>query len=199
MVFDRKKYMKKYNATKKAKEGRKKYCKKWRIENKKKVNKYAREWKNKHRKQINKHVKEYRKQNKKRIRKYNKGYTNKNNKDNKEYINKYGKKNRKKINKRRRERGLNIIYSRKRRAKINSIIEDFSNKEWLAKLEATKGFCPKCGKYIGIAHLTLDHIYPVSRAYKDYKRTGIKGVYTIDDVQPLCRSCNTRKGAKIDK
>ena len=78
------------------------------------------------------------------------------------------------------------------------IIEDFSNKEWVDKLEASKGFCLRCKKYIGIAHLTLDHIYPVSLAYQDFLKTGIKRVYTINDIQPLCSSCNSSKGAKIE-
>ena len=80
---------------------------------------------------------------------------------------------------------------------MDKIIEDFSNKEWLAKLEVTKGVCLDCDNYIGVAHLTLDHIYPVSRAYKDFLKTGIKRIYTINDVQPLCKSCNSSKGDKI--
>ena len=84
-----------------------------------------------------------------------------------------------------------------RRARENKIIEDFSNSEWLDKLKSTNGICPICNCYMGIAHLHLDHIYPVSKAYKDFLKTGVKRVYTIHDVQPMCKSCNSRKGDRI--
>ena len=82
----------------------------------------------------------------------------------------------------------------KRRDVENSVIEDFSNKEWLEKLEETKGVCPACKIYVGMAKLTLDHSYPVSLAKKDFEITGIQRIYTINDVRPLCMSCNCRKG-----
>ena len=74
-----------------------------------------------------------------------------------------------------------------RRLKKLQLIEDFSNKEWLAKLATTKGFCPKCNIYVGIHKLTLDHIIPISRVPVGF-------VYTIDEVQPLCLRCNCKKG-----
>ena len=79
---------------------------------------------------------------------------------------------------------------RKRRARENNIIEDFSNAEWLQALKNTFGICPCCNKYVGIAHLTLDHVTPISKAEQGK-------VYTIKDVQPLCRSCNSKKKDKI--
>jgi 5-methylcytosine-specific restriction endonuclease McrA len=57
----------------------------------------------------------------------------------------------------------------------------------------TNGICPSCQKDIGINKLTIDHIYPLSLANEDFKITGIKRIYTIDDVQPLCFSCNASK------
>jgi len=80
---------------------------------------------------------------------------------------------------------------RKRRAIKENIIETFSNEEWLQKLKDTFGVCPKCNKYVGIAHLTLDHIKPISKAKQGQ-------IYTIDDVQPLCHSCNSRKGNRVE-
>ncbi len=85
----------------------------------------------------------------------------------------------------------------KRRAIENNIIETFTNKEWLEKLEKTKGFCPECKKWFGVARLTLDHIYPISKANADFLKTGIKRVYTIKDVKPLCLSCNCKKGGNF--
>ncbi len=83
-------------------------------------------------------------------------------------------------------------FKRNRRAKEHNIIHDFSSKEWLNKLGQTNGICPECNKFIGVENLELDHIHPVSKAENGR-------VYTIDDVQPLCKSCNARKGGRIKK
>lgn len=85
---------------------------------------------------------------------------------------------------------------RKRRANQMNIIEAWSPPEYLDKLKTTKGFCQNCDEYFGIAHLELDHIYPVSKASKDYLRNGIKKVYKISDIDFLCRGCNAKKGSK---
>ena len=87
----------------------------------------------------------------------------------------------------------------RRRARLGKIILKFTKEEWKQKLEATKGLCPGYKRekhYVGIWNLTLDHIYSVMRAYKDFLQTGIKRIYTIDDVQPLCQQCNSSKHDK---
>ena len=79
--------------------------------------------------------------------------------------------------------------SRLRRARENQIIEDFSNSEWLELLANSKGFCPgyKClPHYVGTFNLTLDHIIPISKVPKGH-------IYTKKDIQPLCKSCNSKK------
>ena len=87
--------------------------------------------------------------------------------------------------------------ARKRRARLNNIIEAFTEAEWAEKVKSTKGICPDCDELIGEDNLTQDHIYSVHQANKDYQETGIKRVYTIDDVQPLCISCNVRRSNAI--
>ena len=77
----------------------------------------------------------------------------------------------------------------KRRATKNNIVEAFTMNEWFEKLDKTKGICPGCGEFIGKDKLTLDHIFPISKAESGR-------IYTIDDIQPLCRSCNSKKGDK---
>ena len=63
--------------------------------------------------------------------------------------------------------------------------------QWRKKLEATGGVCPRCKKHVGVENLTLDHIIPVSKA-----KPGT--VYTIDDIQALCKDCNVEKADKIE-
>lgn len=113
----------------------------------------------------------------------------------KKYNSEWGQKNKDKLRKQHKKykeehRELYKKCNRRRRAKENNIIETFSDKEWLQKLKDTFGVCPKCNKYAGIHKLTLDHIHPISKA-KDGQ------IYTIDDVQPLCRNCNSRKNNKL--
>ena len=74
----------------------------------------------------------------------------------------------------------------KYRVKLKKIRHQFTTEEWLRKLELTKGICPICKRYVGIMNLQLDHIYPVSKAKEGQ-------IYTIDDIQPLCKKCNARK------
>ena len=87
--------------------------------------------------------------------------------------------------------------SMKRRAAFNSIIHQFSENEWVEALNSTNGVCKGCDTYVGTKKLTLDHVYPVSKALRDYIKTNIKRIYTIKDVQALCLSCNISKNDKI--
>ena len=88
-------------------------------------------------------------------------------------------------------------YHLKRRAAEMNIVEKFTSQEWLQMKEATKGICPCCNKHRGLKNITLDHIYAVSLAYKDFLRTGVKKIYTIKDIQPLCKKCNASKHINI--
>jgi len=78
----------------------------------------------------------------------------------------------------------------KRQRQIKFIKESFDSLEWFLKLYHTHGFCPSCDKCVGIDKLTKDHIIPISKVSKGF-------VYSINDVQPLCRSCNSSKNNKI--
>jgi hypothetical protein len=86
------------------------------------------------------------------------------------------------------EKGIKSSNKRrlKRRAKINKVIHAFSVDEWIAKKNATQGYCPMCNKFVGTEKLSLDHIFPLSKAKEGR-------VYTINDIQPACVPCNSRK------
>ena len=85
---------------------------------------------------------------------------------------------------------------RRRRARKNNIIEIFTQEEWQQMKEVTKGVCPRCNKHVGLDYITLDHIYALVLAYKDFLNTGVKRIYNIKDIQPLCGKCNSSKCAK---
>jgi len=90
--------------------------------------------------------------------------------------------------------------NRRYKANKNNIIEIFTTTEWNIKKVDSEGFCYgyECERhFVGVDNLELDHIYPVSIASKDFIETGIKRIYTIDDIQPLCRDCNNRKNNKV--
>lgn len=62
--------------------------------------------------------------------------------------------------------------------------ERFSITDWMS-LKTRFGGCAKCGA----AKVEIDHIVPIS----------LGGRNTIDNIQPLCRSCNSSKGTRIIK
>lgn len=76
------------------------------------------------------------------------------------------------------------------RVKRKGIIHDFTYEDLIKKLDSTNGICPKCGKFVGKDKLVLDHIIPINSV-------PIGTIYTIDDVQTICLSCNSKKGDKI--
>ena len=69
-----------------------------------------------------------------------------------------------------------------RRARKAATGGRFSKAEWAAILAAYNHTCPGCGKTD--VKLTVDHVLPVSRG----------GTSNADNLQPLCLSCNSRKG-----
>jgi len=81
--------------------------------------------------------------------------------------------------------------SHKRRFKEQNITHDWTTQQEIDKLNETHGYCKICSKYIGINNLTLDHIIPISKV-------PIGAVYTINDIQFICKECNSRKSAKSD-
>lgn len=60
---------------------------------------------------------------------------------------------------------------------------------WLDLVEKLDYKCQGCLKKFPLEKLEIDHIMPISKG-----GTGI-----IENLQPLCRNCNARKGAKTPK
>jgi len=113
----------------------------------------------------------------------------------KEYRKEYYKKNKDRLNKlvndwrvKNREKFNELI--RKRYLKKKKLIHAFTYEQWVSMKNATNGICPSCNTFVGTEKLTLDHIFPISKAEEGR-------IYTINDIQPLCKSCNSKKHDKI--
>jgi 5-methylcytosine-specific restriction endonuclease McrA len=80
------------------------------------------------------------------------------------------------------EKGKEFIKNRnlKRRGKNG----DLNSKQWQDIKEKYGYVCLKCFKKEPEIKLTIDHIKPIS----------IGGDNSLDNIQPLCRSCNSSKG-----
>ena len=70
--------------------------------------------------------------------------------------------------------------ARRRKRRIDSAIHDLTEVQWMALQDAWEG-CAYCGA--GGVPLQRDCVLPISRG----------GRYTLDNVVPACRSCNTSK------
>lgn len=72
-----------------------------------------------------------------------------------------------------------------RRARVRGADGSHTLQEWQGLCEAHGHRCVHCGR--DDSPLTRDHIVPVSKGGSDF----------IANIQPLCRVCNCRKGAKL--
>lgn len=83
--------------------------------------------------------------------------------------------------------GYNRVRYRVYIAKRNGNGGSFTVAEWETLKAQYDWTCPHCGRYEPIIKLTIDHIIPVSRG----------GSSNIENIQPLCQSCNSKKKDKI--
>jgi len=71
--------------------------------------------------------------------------------------------------------------NRSRRLNAGGII---TRDQWIAVCDKFNNKCALCHKELP---LTMDHITPLSKG----------GTHTINNIQPLCKSCNCRKSNKL--
>ena len=83
----------------------------------------------------------------------------------------------------------NKFLQKRRRARKKGADGSHTLGEWDLLKKQYGHRCPACGKEEPEIKLTEDHIVPLVKGGSDY----------IENIQPLCRSCNSRKYTKVIK
>lgn len=151
-------------------------CKEWRQKNKDKTRGYCKEhyWEDPDK--ARKRVLDWQKKNPDTKRESNKKWITNNIEKYKIMVNNWRSKNKELLLKSKR------LSNSKRRSASKDKIEI---KEWNSVLEFYGNKCLCCGRTD--LQLTIDHIVPLSKGGKNL----------VDNVQPLCMPCNSKKGTKI--
>jgi 5-methylcytosine-specific restriction endonuclease McrA len=147
-----------------------KSTKKWQESNAEKFKEDNMKWKNTHKKQRNEQNKKWARAHPEKRRKTFAAWRNKN----PEYGKNWRKNNKEKIR----------HYAQNRRARVRGNGGELTVEEWNAVLDFYGYQCLCCGK--GDVKLTIDHVIPIFQG----------GKYSVDNVQPLCGPCNSRKKDK---
>lgn len=83
-----------------------------------------------------------------------------------------------------------VSWSKNKRNRLKrGAIGSHSFEEWELLKAQYNWTCPACNKKEPVIKLTEDHIIPLSKGGSD----------NIENIQPLCKSCNCRKHAKTIK
>ena len=177
------------------KERKRRYLKKYFFINRNKIKDYRRKYRQINKLKIYLYNRKYVEQHSEKSSLWSRRYRENNHEKSKENTRKWSMNNKDKVKiKGTRWRRNNPIRAKllvwKRLQRIKNIKHEFTQKQWKYKLNLTKGFCVNCQNNVGINNLQIDHIIPISKVEKGH-------VYTIDDVQPLCRSCNCSKADKV--
>jgi 5-methylcytosine-specific restriction endonuclease McrA len=126
--------------------------------------------------EINARARERRQQNLEHYREIGRKSRDKHSEERNAYQREYGKANRDKL----------TLFTNIRRARKLAAKGSHTNKEWQA-LKAFYGYrCLCCGKSEPEVKLTRDHVIPLTQG----------GTDSIDNVQPLCARCNSKKNNK---
>ena len=129
-------------------------------------------WNRKNRERTRKNYERWASENKERLREYRK-----------EYRKEYGKDAVRDWRRRHPEKVSQ--YNNNRRAQKKRSKGVVAASEWKALVDKYDHLCLCCKKDHVV--LTMDHIIPLSKG----------GLHLIDNIQPLCKSCNSRKHTQI--
>ncbi len=162
----------------------------WQVKNPDKQKEYDAKYYRKNKEKVYLVQKEYKKKNKEEIREKQRLWQEKN----KDRVAEYREKNKEKIkkwveNNYERAKELWRKNGKRRRSREYSAEGEHTLGEW-ELLKKQYGYtCLCCKKKEPKIELTEDHIIPLSRGGSDW----------IENIQPLCRSCNSKKHTKIIK
>ena len=79
------------------------------------------------------------------------------------------------------------IQNARRRALLIGASGDYTPREWMALVSWYGNRCLRCGATGPETKITPDHVVPLA----------LGGSNSIDNLQPLCWSCNAAKGARV--
>lgn len=172
-----------FHRDKRGKYGRGPWCKsckalyqqRWYKKNQEHHLKVGQQWLAKNRERRREYLRKWQEDNEEHIRELNQRWRH----ENAELWREYGRSWREENLERARE--LERVKSQARRARQISNGGSFTVEEWQALCEAVGGKCLCCGY---VKPLTIDHVIPLS----------LGGTNDISNIQPLCRTCNCRKG-----
>lgn len=83
--------------------------------------------------------------------------------------------------------GYSTPYGRIRRARLRAVGGSYTAAEWKSLKQTYNYTCLRCGRREPDICLTVDHVIPITMG----------GRNSIDNIQPLCFSCNCAKGPRI--
>lgn len=167
------------------------YVAKYTQENKGKIRAIKTKWRRVNKDQTREINQKWREKSKTKIAKSSREWSIKNHDKNLENKRKWNLENKDKINARRRQLyakdpSVNAACVHRRRFRINGSFGSFSAVDFNLLKSLYKNTCLCCGKSEPEIKLTPDHVLPLARG----------GDNTIENIQPLCKSCNSKKHTK---
>lgn len=148
----------------------------WRKKHPEKTTEYKRRYREKHRDKVQARGRQYRQEHHNELLAYQRKYRQEHSGKHLEQVLQWQRDNPEKV----------AARQRRRRARKLGAEGSFTTEEWHELCDSFDWRCAACGVPHEIAPLTMDHIVPLSRDGTDW----------IENIQPLCRSCNSRKGTK---
>lgn len=149
------------------------YSRRWRAQNKERVAQLNREYYEANREERKAYHRRYHHEHKDYFRRKIIEFRGKNASYHRDYVRNWGRRNPDKIK----------AHDHARRAAKQRSNGAFTSAEWLALKQRYDYHCLRCGKREPEIKLSVDHVIPLSKG----------GANTIDNIQPLCKACNTAK------
>ena len=159
------------------KEELRKYHAEYYQKNKVKIEQQKREWEQKHKTEFREYHAKYRRTHRLEIKDRQRKHRTEHRVEFNEYMREYSLRN----------KGKRLIKEHKRRAAVRIVEGLFTETQWYDLKAKYGNRCLCCGVSEAKGKLTIDHIIPFSKG----------GTNWIENIQPLCQSCNSKKQARV--